>query len=152
MAAVLRPLGEAPGDLNGLRERLLDLMWEDVGVIRDGRGLNRAKGVLEGLDAELMETGLGQTDLRFNLTWHDWLNLESQIRVSKAITQAALKRENSRGAHYREDFASEGEYATSRYTVVYDDNGGMTVADEAVEFSIVSPGESLIEADSSAAQ
>ena len=140
------------GDLNGLRERLLDVMWDDVGVIRDGAGLSRAADSLKDLESELMQTGLGQSDLRFNLTWHDWLNLQSQISVSKAITQAALKRENSRGAHYREDFASAGEYATSRYTVVYDADGKIAAEDEAVDFSIVSPGESLIEADSSAAQ
>ena len=149
--SALRPLGEAAGDLNGLRERLLDLMWNDVGVIRDGNGLRRAAGGLADLEAELMQTGLGRSDLRFNLTWHDWLNLASQISVSKAITQSALQRENSRGAHYREDFASEGDYATSRYTVVYDADGMIAVGDEAVDFSIVSPGESLIKADSSAA-
>ena len=127
-------------------------MWDDVGVIRDGAGLQRGTEALESLGDELKQTGIGQTDLRFNLTWHDWLNLESQISVSKAITQAALKRENSRGAHYREDFASEGEYATSRYTVVYDNGGKIAVDDEAVDFSIVSPGESLIEVDPAAAE
>ena len=52
----------------------------------------------------------------FNLTWHDWLNLDSLIGVSKAIAQAALAREDSRGAHYREDFPSSADPASLAFT------------------------------------
>ena len=43
-------------------------------------------------------------DRAFNLTWHDWLNLKSQLLVSRAIVAASEAREESRGAHWREDF------------------------------------------------
>jgi fumarate reductase flavoprotein subunit len=149
-AAVARarhPFAKPAGDLNALRERLLDLMWEDVGVIRDAAGLTRAIAGLEALEAGLDETGLADADPVFNLTWHDWLNLKSQIAVSQAIARAAHLRENSRGAHYREDFPGEGELESSAFTVARERDGGLDVSAVPVDFTIVRPGESLIEGE-----
>ena len=145
MARAVRPFEKRPGDLNRLRERLLDVMWDDVGVIRDRAGLERAIAALDAIDEELQATGLRDGDRAFNLTWQDWLNLESQITVSKVIARAALRRENSRGAHYREDFPDEGDLATSTYTVASLRDGQVEVTDEPVAFTIVRPGETLLE-------
>ena len=41
------PFARKGGDLNGLRERLLDAMWDDVGVMRDAAGLKRGLGKLD---------------------------------------------------------------------------------------------------------
>ena len=81
---------------------------------------------------------------RFNLTWHDWLNLRSQIEMSKVIALAAMQRENSRGAHYREDFKEPGDLATSTYTVVREKAGKLDVTSAPVQFTIVKPGETLL--------
>jgi fumarate reductase flavoprotein subunit len=55
-----------------------------------------------------------------------------------------LRRENSRGAHYREDFKDEGELAASRHTVVRQQGGRLDVTDAPVAFTIVAPGETLL--------
>ncbi|MDJ0981518.1 MAG: FAD-binding protein [Kiloniellales bacterium] len=144
VARARQPFGPAPGDLNALRLRLLDLMWEDVGVIRSAEGLTRAVAGLEALESELLETGLPDMDLAFNLTWHDWLNLRSLIEVSQVIARAALKRQDSRGAHYREDFPEAGALETSRFTLVRQLSGELKVEEEAVEFTRVRPGETLL--------
>jgi succinate dehydrogenase / fumarate reductase flavoprotein subunit len=39
----------------------------------------------------------------YNPAWHTALDLESLLDVSEAVTRAALERQESRGAHYRED-------------------------------------------------
>ncbi|HEX2336879.1 MAG TPA: succinate dehydrogenase/fumarate reductase flavoprotein subunit, partial [Hyphomicrobiaceae bacterium] len=62
----------------------------------------------------------------------------------QAIVSAALKRENSRGAHFREDFPAEGDLASSTFTVVRQHGGGLDIAAQAVHFTIVRPGESLL--------
>ena len=59
---------------------------------------------MEAHRAALRGIGVADGDRRYNLTWHDWLNLESLVDISRVITVSALARENSRGAHFREDF------------------------------------------------
>jgi fumarate reductase flavoprotein subunit len=144
MARALRPFARRPGDLNRLRESLLEAMWDDVGVVRDAAGLKRGIDRLDAIEGELLGLGVADGDRAFNLTWHDWLNLRSLVEISKVIAMAALKRENSRGAHYREDFPGEGGLATSTYTVARQREGRLDMSEEPVEFTIVKPGESLL--------
>ncbi len=144
MARAQAPFARKAGDLNGLRERLLDAMWDDVGVLRDVAGLRRGLGKLEAIEAELLAAGVADGDRAFNLTWHDWLNLRSLVEISKVIAAAALKRENSRGAHYREDFPDAGDLAGSTFTVARQQSGRLDIADEPVAFTIVKPGETLL--------
>jgi fumarate reductase flavoprotein subunit len=138
------PFRRKAGDVNRLRETLLDAMWDEVGVIRDATGLKRGLGKLTQIEEELLATGVADGDRAFNLTWHDWLNLRSLVEVSKVIAAAALKRENSRGAHCREDFPGEGDLATSTFTVARQRGGQLKISERPVAFTIVRPGESLL--------
>ena len=143
-ARVRQPFGRPAGDLNEIRLGLLDLMWDEAGIIRDAESLARAAAGLAELRQRLEASGLGDQNPAFNLTWHDWLNLDSQLEVSGAIVAAALARENSRGAHFREDFPEEGALETSTYTRVRVAAGGLETESMPVEFTRVRPGESLI--------
>ena len=141
----LHPFARKPGDLNRLRERLLDLMWDDVGVIRDAAGLDRALANLSDLEAELLETGIADNGRVFNLTWHDWLNLRSLVETSRVIALAAKRRENSRGAHFRGDFPEPGDLLASRFTLARQQSGKLAITDQPVLFTRVRPGETLLE-------
>jgi len=143
-ARAQHPFARKGGDLNSLRERLLHTMWDDVGVIRDAVGLKRGLDKLHGIEAELLATGVRDGDRAFNLTWHDWLNLRSLVEVSMVIATAALRRENSRGAHFREDFPGEGDLGASTFTVARQRDGKLDLADRPVRFTIVRPGQSLL--------
>ncbi len=147
----LRPFGQKPGNLNSLRERLLDLMWDKAGIVREEKLLKQCLDELDELSERHAATGLSDPTRTFNPTWHDWLNLESMILVSKTIAQAALAREDSRGAHYRSDFPESGAFETTRYTTVrMGDEETLKIGSEAVAFTIVKPGESLIEGEAGA--
>ncbi|HYC47968.1 MAG TPA: FAD-binding protein [Burkholderiales bacterium] len=139
------PFGKRTGDLAGLRERLYDLMWDDVGIVRDAASLARAETALAHLEAELDETGIPDSNLAFNLTWHDWLNMKSLLLVSNAIRFAATAREDSRGAHYRSDFPEVRDLENSRYTCVTWQEGQFRCDTRPVAFTRVKPGETLLE-------
>ena len=119
-------------------------MWDDVGISRTRQSLERGRDGLASLRDTLHNTGVADGNRAFNLTWHDWLNLDSLIAVSAAITEAALAREDSRGAHYREDHPQTGDLATSQYTQVVRDGNTLRVSFAPVEFNRVRPGESLL--------
>ena len=134
------------GDLEWIRERLHATMWDDAGIVRSAASLERAASSLDGLAADLASYALPSVgrDRAFNLTWHDWLNLASLVRVSQAIVRAAQARENSRGAHYREDFPDSGHLAESSYTRVRERAGRLDCEAVPVRFTRVRPGASLV--------
>ncbi len=140
----MHPFTQKPGDLNRLRERLYDVMWDDVGVIRDRGRLDRAIAALDEIESELLATGIPDDSRAFNLTWHDWLNLRSLCETSRVIALAAIRRENSRGAHFRSDFPESGDLHVSRFTVARRKDGAIEISDEPVLFTHVSPGETLL--------
>ncbi|HUR60055.1 MAG TPA: FAD-binding protein [Opitutaceae bacterium] len=144
------PLTRPAGDLNAIREALYDLMWDDVGIVRDAASLQRGAAGLDALDAKLDATGVESASLAFNLTWHDWLNLKSLILVSKSICFAAMAREDSRGAHYRADFPEVRDLENSHYTCVTWRDGRFDSTTSPVVFTRVKPGETLL-ADKAAA-
>jgi fumarate reductase flavoprotein subunit len=147
------PFRKPTGDLNRLRENLLNAMWDDVGIIREAAGMTRGLGKVEQLEVELLASGVPDGDRAFNMTWADWLNLRSQIEISKVIAKAALARENSRGSHYRDDFPDAGNLATSRFTVVRQDAAGtLAITTEPVIFSHVKPGDTLLNETPQAAE
>jgi fumarate reductase flavoprotein subunit len=99
---------------------------------------------LDAIESELFATGLADAGREFNLTWHDWLNLRSLIETSRVIALAARRRENSRGAHFREDFPEPGDLARSTFTVARQRAGEVEITEEPVRFTIVRPGETLL--------
>ena len=74
-------------------EQVRDLMWRDVGIVRTGAGLRTAAVQLAQWMAWLPEA--------HDRASHD---LHSILVCARLATEAALRREESRGAHYREDF------------------------------------------------
>jgi fumarate reductase flavoprotein subunit len=145
-AACRAPLGRPAGDLEGVRQDLYELMWDDVGIVRDAKGLARARGALSELQARLDATGVDAADLRYNLVWHDWMNLKNLIAVSRVISLSALAREDSRGAHFREDYPDSGAPDGSHYIVVRQRGGDLDLQREPVRFTRVAPGHSLVAA------
>lgn len=144
MQAPLQGEGEAL-NVHALREELMEIMWEDVGVMRDRAGLERGLARVSALQSIVSEGHIGHSSRVFNLTWHDYLNLRNLIEISLVIIKAALARENSRGAHWREDFPEAGDLESSYFTQVSRAGDELRVERVPVEFTIVKPGESLIE-------
>ncbi|HKL44747.1 MAG TPA: FAD-binding protein [Roseovarius sp.] len=144
LARACHPFSRTPGLVLPLRKQLQEAMWDEVGVMRTETGLKRGLTRIATVSDALMDVGVAADNLAFNLTWHDWLNLRSLFDVSEVITKAALARENSRGAHYREDFPEPGAMEDSYFTVARQVNGTVEVGREDVQFTIVRPGETVL--------
>jgi fumarate reductase flavoprotein subunit len=144
ISAALYPFQIEGGHMPDIRKKLYEVMWEDAGILRDAESLARARVAVDELHSELMRTGVADESRAYNLSWHDWLNLESQIIISKAVIEAAVVRKDSRGAHFREDFPETHDLENSRFTKASLDNGKITITSELVEFTHVRPGETLI--------
>ena len=144
LTRALIPFSARPGNVQEFRTRLMNIMWDDVGVMRDAASIRRGIEKIAALKDEMETVGVAADNLAFNLSWHDWLNLQSLIDTSEVIAKAGLSRENSRGAHFREDFPDAGPFEQSYFTVAKSGDNGIEVSREAVKFTIVKPGESLL--------
>jgi fumarate reductase flavoprotein subunit len=138
------PLSKAPDLILPLRKELQEVMWDEVGVMRTEAGMKRGLDGIAKVSHALMDVGVDGSNLAFNLTWHDWLNLRSLCDVSEVIAQAGIARENSRGAHFREDFPGDGGLENSDFTVAQMRGDAVAVTREPVAFSIVRPGETIL--------
>jgi fumarate reductase flavoprotein subunit len=145
IAALEVPFARPARNLSPLRDALQELMWDKAGILRDAAGLAEAASGLNALEAELDASGVDGTNRAFNMTWHDWLNLKSLLLVSRAIVVASQAREESRGAHWREDFPETLDDAAGLATTcVRLEAGRVALEWQPVAFSRLKPGESLL--------
>ncbi|WP_299367763.1 FAD-binding protein [uncultured Tateyamaria sp.] len=140
----IHPLTRAPDLILPLRKQLQEVMWDEVGVMRTEAGMKRGLDGIAQVSDVLMDVGVDASNLAFNLTWHDWLNLRSLCDISEVITKAGIARENSRGAHYREDYPDDGGLENSDFTVATRDGDTVNVTRAPVQFTIVRPGETIL--------
>ena len=99
-----------PGDLTvaEARERLQEIMYTRGGLIRSGNGMREGIRLLS-----CLEPGRGGVRAR-----GEWMNLQT---VGLAVLVSALLREESRGAHFREDFPITTEQFAHRQILVWRD-------------------------------
>jgi succinate dehydrogenase / fumarate reductase flavoprotein subunit len=90
-------------NLAGMIAALQDIMADDVGPFRTHDGLGQALVAIAALKATLGEAPPGAPG-PYSLARLDWFDLRSMLLVAEAITRSAQARQESRGAHQREDF------------------------------------------------
>jgi succinate dehydrogenase/fumarate reductase flavoprotein subunit len=71
--------------------------------LRDAARLRRALARIDGLAAALGARPFG-APTAFDLRRLEWFDLRNMLLVARAVAATALAREESRGAHQREDF------------------------------------------------
>jgi L-aspartate oxidase len=82
-------------------------MWQDAGLLRDASGLRAMLLELE----ETAEQGVAAAT-------RESLELANLHTVAALIVRSALKREESRGAHYRNDFPRREDAHFAKHSVV----------------------------------
>ena len=114
LAPLSRKDGENPAKVvSDLRE----MMQNKAGIIRTRKLLLEALADLDELSgrASITSPGGGRT---YNPGWHQALELSAMIDVSRMCALAALRREESRGAHTRDDFPETDHSHWSKVTSV----------------------------------
>jgi L-aspartate oxidase len=86
-------------DVEYVRTLLKKLMWENVGIVRDRKGLMAAMKKLREWDRMIRNPPRDR----------DALELRNMVTASLLITRSALLREGSVGAHYRSDLPAKGK-------------------------------------------
>ena len=90
---------------NIVKAKLQKIMNDYVGVVRNDEGLRGAITSFERMEAEdLKSMSVADPSRIGNYDWIEALEVTAMVRFARAMAGAALKRTESRGAHYREDY------------------------------------------------
>jgi succinate dehydrogenase / fumarate reductase flavoprotein subunit len=91
-------------NIGKIRNALRTLMTEKVGVFRTEQELVSALDDIKGLKERADRTALAGKSLTMNQELVQRWELDNLLALSLIITESALKRKESRGAHYRDDY------------------------------------------------
>jgi L-aspartate oxidase len=86
-------------DYLNIKNELATLMTNQVGIIREKNGMEKALARIE-------EIGLQYSECKGNYNFH---KIKSLADICRIITISAIEREESRGGHIRTDFPTESE-------------------------------------------
>lgn len=86
-----------------IKKELQEIMWNNVAIIRNADGLKTAIGRIKELKEMLLDVKIPDIGV-YNKDLQDALEAEKLLEVALLTTKSALIREESRGAHYREDY------------------------------------------------
>ena len=101
------------GDPRAVRERVRRVMTDRVGVVRSGEGLAEAMAELEWLTVDLRDPGPAAFEVA---------NL---VQLGQAVAELAIRREESRGGHWRSDRPAPVDAWRVRQTLTRSPDGGL---------------------------
>jgi succinate dehydrogenase / fumarate reductase flavoprotein subunit len=99
-AILTREHGENAADI---RSELQDHMFDLAFVVRSEDGLTKMLGILDSLRDRYDRVGVGDKGSVFNTDLMEVVELGFLLDCAQTLVTAALARDESRGAHYRED-------------------------------------------------
>ncbi len=90
------PLSEANYDIKNLKQKLKDLMWDKVGILRNEKDLLEADKLIKSMAADFK-----RNRKCLNRDEYEYRNM---LTAAQLVISSALMRKESRGAHARVDF------------------------------------------------
>jgi succinate dehydrogenase / fumarate reductase flavoprotein subunit len=108
-----------------IRAELQEAMMTDAGVFRTGDGLKRLQQKLGELRNRYSQIRIDDKSRTFNMELMEAIELGFLLDCAEAITASALAREESRGAHYREDFPARDDANWLKHTLIARTSGGL---------------------------
>ncbi|MGE4296078.1 MAG: FAD-dependent oxidoreductase [Campylobacterales bacterium] len=127
VSALLRNNG--PHTVHTLRTRLQNTMTENAGVFRTRDSLLKQKTIMGELREAFNHLRVGDKSKLFNTDLQEALELGHMLDFASFIVEGALAREESRGAHYREDFTERDDSRFLKHTyAVMDDAGQISLS------------------------
>ncbi|MCQ2744669.1 MAG: L-aspartate oxidase [bacterium] len=96
-------INETDYDIYKLKSELKNIMWDNVGIIRNENGLRKALDKIQEL-----KTNFRRDKKCINIAEYEYRNM---LTVAEIITESALNRTESRGAHSRSDYTQTNDVA-----------------------------------------
>jgi len=122
-----------------IRDEMKRVMWEKIGVFRERGPMQEAVESIAKLKERFGRVRLSFTGRRYNLDLARTLELEGMLDVAAVIAGGALRREESRGSHYRMDFSERDDDNWLKHTLAYQADDGPRFDDRPVTITRFQP-------------
>jgi fumarate reductase (CoM/CoB) subunit A len=108
-----------------LKAAVQNVMWEKLGPVRDGSGIEAAISALERIEEE-QATGMaiGCSDPIYNRDRMEAIELPLMVKTALLVARSALLRTESRGSQYRTDFPERNDKEWLRNIVIKRNDDG----------------------------
>jgi len=124
-----------------LRDALKRTMTTRVGVFRAEKGMAAAIEMLSEIHAAAADIPLKNKSLTMNQELWQRVELDNLLWVAMVLTQSARRRQESRGAHFRDDFPERDDKFNDHTLAAMEVFGEVTFGSRAVDMSIYHAGE-----------
>jgi succinate dehydrogenase / fumarate reductase flavoprotein subunit len=122
-----------------ISEEMQTSMMEKVGIYRDATGMQAAVDDIQALRQRYRSVRVQDTGKPFNTDLLEIIELGNLLDLSLLTAASALNRQESRGAHSREDFPERDDENWLKHTLAYLEGDTVRLADKAVDVSIWEP-------------
>ncbi|MCR4942294.1 MAG: fumarate reductase flavoprotein subunit [Campylobacter sp.] len=95
---------EGKNNVFEIKNKMKEVMWENVAIFRTGEGLAKAVTELEELYKQSLDVKVTNKTLFGNPELEEAYRVPKILKLALCIAKGALDRTESRGAHYREDY------------------------------------------------
>ncbi len=102
-----------------VKEEIRKKMMEECSVFRTEEGLTALVADLAGLREKTGRIGIKDSGKRFNTELLETLELLNVLTLSEVVALSALRRQESRGAHFREDFPKRDDQDWLKHTLAF---------------------------------
>ncbi|MEM8604891.1 MAG: FAD-binding protein, partial [Cyanobacteria bacterium P01_H01_bin.121] len=127
--------------LNQIRQALQDCLTEHCGVYRTAESLQTGLTELTALKQKAANIKLDDSGTLWNTELIEALELRSLFVVAEIILTSALQRQESRGAHYREDYPDRNDADYLAHTLAFFSPAGVEIRSRPVDLSLFEPQE-----------
>lgn len=107
-----------------LRDELQQSMTDNAGVFRTAKSLIEQKEIIKDIKARFANVRIDDDSKIYNTDLQEAVELGHMIDFSAFIVEGAILREESRGAHYREEFQTRDDEKFLKHTMTYMDKDG----------------------------
>lgn len=127
--------------LGDIMSQMQETMMDKASVFRTGPGLGEALEKIRELQQRYRNIRLRDRGSCFNRNLLDALELEHMLDLAEVIAMGALHREESRGAHFREDFPARNDQRFLSHTLVRFTGGPPQIFNKPVKITRFQPKE-----------